>query len=120
MWWRLIRDVYQKFKYRNIMTEDMVAFFNERLGRDLTPLFDQYLRRAPLPTLELAVDEKEGTLAYRWNADERAFAMPIRVGVPGQWRMIQPTTSWQVMPNTISEDAFAVDIDHYYVNVVKQ
>ena len=62
------------------MTEDIVRFFNTQLKQDLTPIFDQYLRRAALPVLELAFDEKAGTVAYRWRADERAFAMPIRVG----------------------------------------
>ena len=120
LWWRTIRELYQTFKYRNIMTEDVVAFFNQRLERDLTPIFDQYLRRTALPVLELAFNEKENVVAYRWNADERAFAMPIRVGTPGQWRTIAPTTSWQVMANSIPKDDFAVATDLYYVNVVKQ
>ena len=59
-WWKLIRDVFQHFKYQNIMTEDVVRFFNEQLGQDLTPIFDQYLRRADLPVLELAFDETRG------------------------------------------------------------
>jgi aminopeptidase N len=120
LWWRTIRELYQTFKYRNIMTEDVVAFFNQRLERDLTPIFDQYLRRAVLPALELAFNEKENVVAYRWNADERAFAMPIRVGTPGRWQTIAPTTSWQVMANSIPKDDFAVATDLYYVNVVKQ
>ena len=33
-WWALVRGVYDTFKYRNIMTEDMVRFFNERTGRN--------------------------------------------------------------------------------------
>jgi aminopeptidase N len=118
-WWRLIRDFYQTFKYQNIMTEDVVRFFNTALGQDLTPIFDQYLRRPALPTLELAFNENEGTVAYRWNADERAFAMPIRVGLPGAWQTITPTTDWQRMPNTLAPDAFEVATDLYYVNVAK-
>ncbi|MEO5898027.1 MAG: M1 family metallopeptidase [Vicinamibacterales bacterium] len=119
-WWKLLRDVFDEFKYRNIMTEDMVRFFNVRLGRDFTPIFDQYLRRTDLPVLELAFNEKERTVAYRWRADERAFAMPIRVGERGKWQTIQPTTDWQLMPMTLSRDAFEVATDLYFVNVVKQ
>jgi hypothetical protein len=89
------------------------------LAHNLTPLFDQYRRRAALPTLELAFNEKEGTVAYRWKADERDFAMPIRVGTPGQWQSIQPTSEWKSMPNTIAKDAFEVATDLYYVNVSK-
>ena len=47
-WWKLIRDFYQRFKYQNIMTEDVVRFFNAELRQDLTPIFDQYLRRTDL------------------------------------------------------------------------
>jgi aminopeptidase N len=119
-WWKLLRDVFDEFKYRNIMTEDMVRFFNARLGRDFTPIFDQYLRRTDLPVLELAFNEKDRTVAYRWRADERGFAMPIRVGERTKWQTIQPTTDWQVMPLTLSKDTFEVATDLYFVNVVKQ
>jgi aminopeptidase N len=119
-WWKLLRDLFDQFKYRNIMTEDMVRFFNARLGRDLTAIFDQYLRRTELPVLELVFNQKEGTVAYRWRADERGFAMPIRVGERGKWQMIQPTTDWQAMPLTLSKEAFEVATDLYFVNVVKQ
>jgi aminopeptidase N len=119
-WWKLLRDVFDEFKYRNIMTEDMVRFFNARLGRDLTPIFDQYLRRTELPVLELAFNEKERSVAYRWRADERGFNMPIRVGERGKWQTIQPTTDWQVMPLTLTKDTFEVATDLYFVNVVKQ
>ena len=116
-WWKLIHDLFQHFKYQNIMTEDVVKFVNEQLGRDLTPVFDQYLRRIALPTLELTFDEKAGTVAYRWNADERAFNMPIRVGKKDSWQTIQPTTDWQVMATKLSKDVFEVATDLYYVNV---
>jgi aminopeptidase N len=119
-WWKLIREFYQRFKYQNIMTEDVVRFFNAELRQDLTPIFDQYLRRADLPTLELAFDDKAGTLAYRWRADERAFAMPIRVGEPKDWRTIRPTADWQLMKAPMPKEAFQVATELYYVNVVKQ
>ena len=119
-WWKVIRDFYQEFKYRNIMTEDVVRFFNAQLGHDLMPIFDQYLRRAELPVLELAFDEKAGTVAYRWNAAERAFAMPVRVGERGKWQTIRPTTDWQIMKTGLAKDVFDVATDLYYVNVRKQ
>jgi aminopeptidase N len=119
-WWKLLRDVYQRFKYQNIMTEDMVRFINKELGQDLTPIFDQYLRRTELPTLELVFDPAAGTVAYRWRADERAFAMPIRVGDPANWMTIRPTTNWQLMKMTMPPESFKVATDLYYVNVVTQ
>jgi aminopeptidase N len=119
-WWKLVRDVYQQFKYKNIMTEELVAFVNKQVGKDLTPIFDQYLRRASLPTLELAFNDAEKTVAYRWIAEERAFAMPIKAGANNNLQVITPTTDWQLMPTTMSKDTFGVATDLYYVNVVKR
>jgi aminopeptidase N len=119
-WWRLVRDVYEQFRYKNIMTEDLVRFVNMKLGQNLTPIFDQYLRRAALPTLELAFNEKESTVSYRWDADERAFNMPIRVGRRGQWQVIQPTADWATMKTAVPKAEFEVATDLYYVEVRKQ
>ena len=119
-WWKLVRDVYHQFKYQNILTEDLIRYVNARLGQNLTPLFDQYLRRAGLPTLELAFDDKERTVSYRWEAEERAFAMPIRVGRPGHWQVIRPTTEWATMPTVLGKKDFEVATDLYYVNVTRQ
>jgi aminopeptidase N len=115
-WWAAVRGFYDRFKYQNIMTEDVVRYFNTALGRDLTPLFDQYLRRADLPTLELAFQDG-GMLAYRWKADERAFAMPVEIGSGGTWTTIEPTTSWKLMPSTLRKQDVQVATDRYYVNV---
>jgi aminopeptidase N len=116
-WWKLMRDTYQEFKYRNIMTEDLVRFFNKETGKNWTPIFDQYLRRAALPTLELQFDDAAGTVSYRWKADEKDFAMPIRVGKAGAWQTIQPTTEWKKMPTALKPGEFGVATDLYYVNV---
>ncbi|MEO7273646.1 MAG: M1 family aminopeptidase [Vicinamibacterales bacterium] len=118
-WWRLIRDLFQHFKYQNILTEDMVRYVNAQLGQDLTPMFDQYLRRADLPAFEIIFNEAEGTMAYRWRADERAFAMPIKVGTAGQWQTLRPTTDWQTMKTTMTKGTVEVATDLYYVTVIK-
>jgi aminopeptidase N len=118
-WFKLIHDMFQKFKYHNILTEDMVQFFNAQTGKDLTPLFDQYLRHTALPTLELAFDAAAGTVKYRWKADEAGFNMPVKVGKPGAWQIIQPTTEWKTMATPLGKDEFTVATDLYFVNVSK-
>jgi aminopeptidase N len=118
-WWALLHGFYQHFKYRNIMTEDVVEYFNRKTGMNLTPVFDQYLRHTALPTLELTFDDAQGTVSYRWKADEPAFAMPVRVGAKDHWQIIRPTTAWQTMKTPLSKDQFQVATDLYYVNVSK-
>jgi aminopeptidase N len=116
-WWKLIRDTYEKFKYQNIMTEDLVRFFSAELKQDMTPIFDQYLRRTELPVLQLTFDEAAKTVAYRWKADERGFAMPIKAGDPAKWQMLQPTTDWKSLEWSAGKDAFKVATELFYVDV---
>ncbi len=116
-WWALLHDFYQHFKYQNILTEDVVGYFNEQTGMNLTPIFDQYLRHADIPTLELKFDA--GGVAYRWKADESKFAMPVRVGNKERWETIHPTTEWKSMKTPLSEEEFAVATDLYYIKVRK-
>src|SRR6185295_18297877 len=66
---KLLKALYNEFKYRNSFTEEIVAFVNNQLGEDMTPIFDQYLRRTALPVLEMTFDETAKTIAYRWRAD---------------------------------------------------
>jgi aminopeptidase N len=119
-WFKLIHDLYQHFKYKNIMTEDIVQFFNQKTAKDMTPIFNQYLRHTAIPTLELKFNEGEGTVAYRWKVDEPGFAMPVRVGKKNNWQIIQATTDWQTMKTPLAKDGFEVATDLYYVNVDKQ
>jgi aminopeptidase N len=124
VWWKLIKDFYQAHKYKNIMTEDMVAFFNERLKRDLTPIFNQYLRRTAVPTLELDFTTIPGSVRYRWKADEPGFNMPIRIrrleGTQTISRTISPTTEWQTMSTPGTAADFEVATELYYVLVEKR
>lgn len=118
-WWSMLKDFYQHFKYQNIMTEDIVRWFNQRTAMDLTPVFDQYLRHTAVPKLELKFDEAAGTVAYRWKVDEPAFAMPVKVGGKDNWQIIRPTTDWKTMKTALKKDEFSVATDLYYVEVIK-
>lgn len=119
-WWKLLHDFYQHFKYQNIMTEDVVAYFDQQTRMNLQPIFDQYLRHTALPTLQLKFDASNATVRYRWKADEADFAMPVGVGQKDHWELIQPTTTWKTMPTPLSRNDFGVATDLYYINVEKE
>ncbi len=118
-WWKVLRDYCKKFKYQNIMTEDVVAFFNKGTGKNLTPIFDQYLRHSALPVLELKFQESDGSVSYRWKADVKDFAMPIKVGSKANWQTIQPTTEWKTMKSSLKKAEFEVATDLYYIEISK-
>lgn len=119
-WWALLHDFYQHFKYQNILTEDVEQYFDQKTGMNLTPIFNQYLRHTAIPDLELAFNDADGTVSYRWKVDEPNFAMPVRVGTKDHWQVIHPTTEWQKMKTPLKKDEFEVATDLYYVNVDKQ
>ncbi|HEY1210027.1 MAG TPA: M1 family peptidase, partial [Terracidiphilus sp.] len=108
------------FKYQNILTEDVVSYFNQQTGINLTPIFNQYLRHTQIPRLELLFGEAPDLVMYKWRADEEKFAMPVRVGRPGHWKIIHPTTKWQWMKTPLTKDEFQVATELYYVDVNKQ
>ncbi len=116
-WFADIHDFYQHFKYQTITTDQVVAWWNGRTGLNLTPLFDEYLRHAALPILQLRPTADGKSLQYRWEADEAGFAMPINAGDPQRWTHLIPTSAWQSTPLTGKPNDFAVDTDHFYVNV---
>jgi aminopeptidase N len=118
-WWTLLRGLHDRFKHKNIMTEDIVQYFNQETGKNLTPIFNQYLRHVAIPVLELKFDEAKGMVSYRWKAEEKSFAMPVRVGVKDKWQVIQPTTNWQDMKTALKKDQFEVATDLYYIVVNK-
>ena len=119
-WFALIRDMYQRFKYKTILTEDLVQFFNQQTGMNLTPIFNEYLRHSDVPMLQLKFDEDAHTVSYRWKASEKDFAMPVRVGHPNGWQRIRPTVEWQMMPWAGKPSDFEVATDLYYVYVERQ
>jgi len=46
--------------------------------------------------------------------------MPVRVGDPAHWQTIRATTQWQTMKTSLTQAAFAVDTDHFYIDVSKE
>jgi aminopeptidase N len=115
-WWALVREIYDTYKYRNIMTEDLVELFSKRYQRDMKPIFEQYLQHAKLPILQLSWDGEQ-TLRYRWQADVAGFNMPVQVGKAGQWQVIEPTSEWQTLTWERPQAEFVVATDLYYISV---
>ena len=55
----------------------------------------------------------------RGDADERGFAMPVRVGTKDHWQIIEPTTEWKEMKMELKKEECQVATDLYFVDVKK-
>ncbi|QJW91135.1 M1 family metallopeptidase [Spirosoma taeanense] len=114
-WFAAIRALAIEKRLSIVYTDEVIDFLCQRTGKDLRPLFNQYLRYPSLPTLECKVsakDHADQTLTYRWVADVNGFNLPVQVRTgTGAWRTIQPTREWQSMKLNATGDGLTVNPD---------
>jgi len=124
LWFSIFHAIQRRFRYTPVATQAVETTFSELTGKDYSWFFDQYLRHAAVPLLDLHFrqDGDRLYLTYKWVADVPGFRMPIRVSVaPGRLGFICPTTAPQTMELTgMTEKDFTVDTDHFYVNVKRE
>jgi aminopeptidase N len=89
-----LREMNKRFYHSTINSSDVEKFWSEKTGRDLSPLFDQYLRSTSIPTLEIKKSKHE--IFYRWADCNSNFDAPVLVTIDGnmvQW--LEPSTQWK-------------------------
>ncbi|SEW40412.1 CarboxypepD_reg-like domain-containing protein [Chitinophaga sp. YR573] len=122
LWFNLLKDIQQHFRYQTLSSDELVSYICLRTGTDYTWFFDQYLKYTSLPKLEISLKERGDNLQvmYRWQTDVPGFKMPVKITVtPERFNFIYPTTTWQMITlKQMKEEDFAVDEDHFYIQVV--
>lgn len=114
LFFAIIKGLQESWGKKTCTTEDVLTYINQKTGKNYTYFFDQYLRKAAIPTLE--TEFKNKTLRYRWVADIPDFKMPVKVSLTkGKWDWIYPTTEWQSIKVNIKENDFQVDMDHFFI-----
>ena len=81
------------------------------MGKDLTKLFDQYLKTVKVPVFEYKI-EKEN-LSYRWSNCIDGFNMPIKI-ITDKDVWLNPTENWQTLP--IGTSTITVDRNFFIVS----
>ena len=124
LWFNMLRELQEHFKYQAVNTEDIVGYINGVLKKDYTYFFDQYLRHAAIPELLLTF-KRQGSdikLQYKWKADVKGFSMPIKVTVSkNNFAFIYPDEDWQsIILKDMKPKDFKVDSDHFYVLVKEE
>lgn len=98
LWWAALRDFALAFRLRNTDTGEVIAWWNQRLGKDYTWLFREYLYAAKPPVFVYEPKAKgdKTQLKYKWEATEPGFqaAVPITLA-DGSVQVLKPTTTFQ-------------------------
>ena len=114
-WKSILRGLQQNFYHQTISSRQVEDYINGRVDYDLTPVFDQYLRHADIPTLKYYISDDD-KLYYRWQADVEGFDMPVEVTLSdNNFSVIRPVANeWRTTRMNLSNvSQFKIDRDFY-------
>ncbi|MTI88929.1 MAG: M1 family metallopeptidase [Balneolaceae bacterium] len=111
LWRATLRGLNKEFYHQTVTTEQIENYISESLGRDLDPVFDQYLRDVRIPALEYAF--RDGGMIYRWANAIESFNMPVKITLGNKEKWLEPTTSWQQVPAPAGSQTLSVDPNFY-------
>jgi aminopeptidase N len=117
-WRNILRGLNKTFYHKTVTYDDITGYINEQSGKKLSPVFEQYLKHANLPTLEfMTINNK---LMVRWVADVHGFNMPVKVRVKGgEYKFITPKTGFTPLElEGATKDNIEVDTFNYYIGVL--
>jgi aminopeptidase N len=96
LFFSILMNIQKTFAYQTITSANVESLMTKQSGKNLTPIFDQYLRHAAIPVFEYeVVKEKPFQLRYRWKADVADFDLPVRIDCNKENKRLNVTTQWQ-------------------------
>jgi len=110
-WRDILRGLNKNFYHQVVTTQQIEQYISDKSGKDLSKVFDQYLRDSRLPILEYVVQEK--TIRVRWSNVIDGFNMPIKVTIGDTEQWINPTTDWSAIANKIEQPSFVINKEFY-------
>lgn len=108
----MLRSMNADFYHQTVTSAEIENYISKWMGRDLSKVFDQYLRTIQVPELEFNTIEtsKGDFLIYKWNNVIPGFDMPVKVYVKNAPVWLVPS----IMPKKLSiPDLNAVDNTHF-------
>lgn len=112
-WRDILRGIGQQFYHQTVTSAQIENYISDKSGKDLSKVFDQYLRDNRVPTLEYFVKDK--TVKVRWSNVKANFDMPIKVIINNKVQWLKPTTKWTDVVVDKSNPSFDID-NNFYIN----
>jgi aminopeptidase N len=111
-WRQILRGLNKDFYHQTVETKQIEDYISQKSGKDLSKVFDQYLRDIRVPSLEYSF--KGNSLRYRWTNVVDGFNMPVKVKIgQGKDQFITPSTDWKTIK---VKDAKTLVVDrNFYV-----
>jgi aminopeptidase N len=114
-WRSILRGLNKDFYHQVVKGSQIENYITGKVGINLKPVFDQYLRDIRIPVFEYFV--KDGKLTFRWNNCINGFNMPLRIYVSGERKDIVPTSRFNTIE--LGKDKAEIKVDpNYYVGTL--
>ena len=111
----ILRGLNKDFYHQTVTSKQVEEYFSNKSGKDLSKIFDQYLRTTQIPVLEHKIEA--GSVSFRWTNCVDGFDMPVKLEKTDHW--LSPTTTWKQMKITDDvKDGLQVD-KNFYITVKK-
>lgn len=111
-----LRELNKTFYHQTVTSDQVEHFLSVKVGRDLRPLFDQYLRNSTVPILEFQQINKE--VEYRWSDCIPSFNAPVKIQIGMENKWVYPTTNWKSLSGYSNVSNISVD-KNFYVGLKK-
>ena len=115
-WRAILRGINKEFYHQTVSTEQIENYMSQQIGKDLSQVFDQYLRDTRIPVLTYAIQGQE--LWFRWDNVVPGFDMPVRVMVDdkqAQW--LQAGVRWNKVQLDRKNAHIKVDPNFYVASM---
>lgn len=111
---QVLRGLNKDFYHQTVTSKQVEEYMSKKSGKDLSKIFDQYLRTTQIPTLELKADGDK--IKFKWTNCINGFNMPVKL-TNGQW--LYATTTEQKI-KLEGKDFSDVTVDpNFYIQIKK-
>tara|TARA_B100000214_G_scaffold235724_1_gene172347 strand:- start:13565 stop:15208 length:1644 start_codon:yes stop_codon:yes gene_type:complete len=121
IWFDIIMGIANDFKYKNIDTQNIVDYINDKTNKDFSVFFNQYLRYSNIPEFEYKL-QKEGRntiLVCKWNSIDN-FNMPLLINTGKEDFWIYPTNDFiEIDLGRFDRNSFKIRDDLFYIDIKK-
>ncbi len=121
-WRAILRGMNKTFYHQTVDYNDILKYMTEHSGIDLSKVFEQYVQRKSIPTLEIRNVGRPGFFIIRWNSEVDNFHMPVHIfDKDGKKVLIKPTTKWSTHRfDGLTSETIKADTFNYYIGVTTQ
>ena len=121
IWFETLKGLTAKFRITNVTTQQIIDYFNEKTGKNLTSFFDMYLKTKHIPTLQYQLIPNNDTVELRYRYKDANDSMPIKAGFGSQmYEVIMPNNEWQTkIFQKVEARELKIATELFYVKVEK-